>query len=222
MVSDSNGIGDEKMNKKIIFAQNQQNSSLACFCRCCHEKLDERKFDNLKEIISDYIEHYRPIAETNFLIFKNLDSLKDAVAFVGSAKCPVCGKKFGHQRRIPSKILDNAKLKLLDLLIQIQNCHDFEELIWLLENNIKESGIGDLTIYDMALRIGDRLGIEPMVVYLHAGTKRGAKTLKINIKRKFFYPSELPDEFKELSVREIEDCLCIYKDHLAYILKISP
>ena len=56
-------------------------------------------------------------------------------------------------------------------------------------------GIGELTIYDTALRIGFYLDIYPDKVYLHAGTREGAKRLigedKVKNK-KYLEMSELP------------------------------
>jgi hypothetical protein len=102
---------------------------------------------------------------------------------------------------------------------EIRSCLNFEELIKLMGKKIGNiPGIGQLTVYDTALRIGANLGIEPKIVYLHCGTRVGAKTLGINIRKKdTLNPSELPDAFSKLSPSEIEDCLCIYKGALSRI-----
>ncbi|MEO0269567.1 MAG: hypothetical protein ABIN73_07505 [candidate division WOR-3 bacterium] len=53
----------------------------------------------------------------------------------------------------------------------------------------------------------------PDKVYLHAGTKEGAKNLGLNTKgKKALQINELPKELKDLSPIEIEDILCIYRD----------
>jgi len=185
-------------------------------CYCCFRQLKGEHFHNLNEIISRYIKNFRSQAEKEINSFKNLKTLDEAIEFAGDAKCPDCKKKFPHQWRIPLKTLENAKLMLFQLLPQIQECDDFNKLIKLIEENIENNitSFGELSTYDTALRLGAQLGIEPESVYLHAGTRKGANALRIDTKRKFFNPSELPVEFRQLSPREIEDCLCIYKKDL--------
>ena len=94
----------------------------------------------------------------------------------------------------------------------------FEELHALLEETIGDvQGIGELMVYDTALRIGDRLGVTPRFVYLHAGTRAGALALGQDASRKRLSPEELPATFRRLTPREIEDCLCIYKEAIARV-----
>jgi hypothetical protein len=73
-------------------------------------------------------------------------------------------------------------------------------------------GIGALTVYDIALRIGAHFGQAPMHVYVHAGTRTGARAF--NITGDLFDPKILPKSFSRLAPSEIEDCLCIHKDEL--------
>jgi len=76
-------------------------------------------------------------------------------------------------------------------------------------------GVGELTIYDTANRIGAHLGLKPEHIYLHAGTKKGAeKLLGHRIKAKHINAHDLPPAFqnKALSNAALEDILCIYKD----------
>jgi hypothetical protein len=75
-------------------------------------------------------------------------------------------------------------------------------------------GIGELTVYDTALRIGAKLGHLPSKVYLHRGTRAGAKALGLNWKAKTLAVRELPAVLRVLPAHEIEDCLCIFKDRL--------
>jgi hypothetical protein len=71
-------------------------------------------------------------------------------------------------------------------------------------------------VYDTALRIGAKLGLEPEVVYLHRGTRRGVRALGLDADRTFVALGELPHELRALRPHEIEDCLCIYKTELAH------
>ena len=67
---------------------------------------------------------------------------------------------------------------------------------------------------DTALRIGAKLGIRPDRVYLHRGTREGARALKLDASQATIDVSQLPPAFQRLDAREIEDCLCIYKEDL--------
>ena len=69
-------------------------------------------------------------------------------------------------------------------------------------------------VYDTALRIGAKLGLEPEVVYLHRGARSGMKALGLGAGRLFVEVYELPHELRSLRPHEIEDCVCIYKTKL--------
>jgi hypothetical protein len=75
-------------------------------------------------------------------------------------------------------------------------------------------GIGELTVYDTALRIGAKLGHLPKAVYLHAGTRAGARALGLDWKAEVLPIRAFPAELRVLAPHEIEDCLCIFKDRL--------
>jgi hypothetical protein len=76
----------------------------------------------------------------------------------------------------------------------------------------------ELTVYDTTHRIGAFLGVQPDRVYLHTGTREGAKALGFKGSLTFILPREFPKPFHKLKPYEIEDCLCIYKD----VLKTLP
>jgi hypothetical protein len=56
--------------------------------------------------------------------------------------------------------------------------------------------------------------LEPDRVYLHAGTRVGAKALVPCRGIDYLEPNQLPEPFHLLSPAEMEDCLCIYKEDL--------
>ena len=104
--------------------------------------------------------------------------------------------------------------------VDVKKCRSFDELHSLVEKTIGSfSGIGELTVYDTAHRLGAYLGLRPEYVYLHAGTLEGAKALGIKTNEKKIAISRLPAEFKRLSPEQIEDCLCVYKSVLAAMRK---
>jgi hypothetical protein len=99
----------------------------------------------------------------------------------------------------------------------IASCRSFDELHAVVEEWTRDvPKIGDLAVYDIAHRIGAYLGLEPTLVYLHCGTRVGARALGLSA-RDTLHPDALPREFRQLSPAEIEDCLCIYKDEIARI-----
>jgi hypothetical protein len=67
-------------------------------------------------------------------------------------------------------------------------------------------------VYDIAHRHGAYFGKAPALVYLHAGTRAGARAF--NATGDTLDPKKLPAAFSRLEPAEIEDCLCIYKDDL--------
>ena len=54
----------------------------------------------------------------------------------------------------------------------------------------------------------------PERVYLHRGTRKGARALGLDWRADSLDPRVLPKELADLEPREIEDFLCIYKDCL--------
>lgn len=72
----------------------------------------------------------------------------------------------------------------------------------------------ELYVYDTTLRIGAKADIQPVHVYLHAGTSDGARHLGIGGSQDRVAISTLPKEVRVLEPDEIEDFLCIYKQDL--------
>ena len=92
----------------------------------------------------------------------------------------------------------------------------FEELLRVVaEEAGRIRALGPLYVYDTALRIGAKLSVSPAVVYLHAGTRAGAKAIGIDSRREKITVAELPEPFRVLSPHEVEDALCIYKGLLS-------
>jgi hypothetical protein len=131
-----------------------------------------------------------------------------------------------------ANILKNEDVKkLIEFMLKNEkklfDIKSFHDLIMFISQNQKIYKNAQLTIYDICLRLGAKMNLEPENVYLHAGALRGFKALnnslelnelKIfpdkNIKYALF--EKFPDIMKkQLSPNEIEDFLCIYKDKLA-------
>jgi hypothetical protein len=168
---------------------------------------------HFRDIVADYKKRYREAATKELRWFAIQSSLESAVSVAALAKGP-SGKRLSHQRRIPETVLLESRRRLLDVLPEIEAVTTFEQLHEVVQNRIGPIvGIGELTVYDTALRIGARLRLEPTVVFMHAGTRDGAKKLGLDTARPFIPASELPREFHELQPHEMEDVLCLYKNN---------
>jgi hypothetical protein len=139
-------------------------------------------------------------------------SLSSAVRRASFATTPD-GKRYHHQRR-----LSTATLEALHALLRrapLARCRSFHELHTMVRRVIGPvPGVGRLMIYDTALRIGAKLGLEPERVYLHAGTRDGARNLGLDWRAESVEMKELPAELRRLKAHQVEDVLCIYKDRL--------
>ena len=126
-----------------------------------------------------------------------------------------------HQQRVGRKNLNIFAKKLCTCEAQIGDVIDFDTLHEIVESK-KFQGIGKLTIYDTAHRIGTRLKRFPDKIYLHGGTKTGARILLGSLPRQdFLFPAELPLPFQrtDLEPWEIEDILCIFKSKFNRCIK---
>jgi hypothetical protein len=162
--------------------------------------------------VDDIIREYRDDARDEMRDFESEHSPVAAIRRAALSEWRN-GKRHPHQRRIPSAVLGRAEERLQAVRSGLAKAADFEALHRLVEEAIgRIKGIGELAVYDIAHRIGAHFGKAPRLVYLHAGTRTGARAL--NIRGDSFDPAILPGAFSRLSPAEIEDFLCIYKDEL--------
>src|ERR1700736_773729 len=134
--------------------------------------------DSYSAIVDAYIRDSRDGAQRERQFFKGC-SLQRAIEFAALCKLPG-GKRHPHQYRIPRDVLAEAESNLQEAAAEIRGCRKFaylHELVWREIGSI--AGIGRLTVYDVATRIGAHLDLDPERVYLHAGTAAGAKALGI-------------------------------------------
>lgn len=122
-------------------------------------------------------------------------------------------KRYSHQRRLKQQNLLRAEEKLVATIAEIERVTRFAPLFELVEKAVGHlDGLGELYVYDTALRIGFYRQILPERVYLHAGSREGARALNCPVDGVIgLFKSDLPDEFRKLEMYEIEDVLCIYK-----------
>lgn len=168
----------------------------------------------LRAVVRSYIMHNRPQAQRELNFFAQLPSLELAIESAALAT-DECGKRFDHQRRIKRASLRHARTAFLGALSTLRDCKSFDDLhslVCALTANI--AGLGELYRYDTCLRLGAYMGLSPTRVYLHAGTRVGAKALGFPANVPHLDSRELPAEFQVLEPYEIEDVLCIYKGPL--------
>ncbi|HTV39471.1 MAG TPA: hypothetical protein VMF08_02775 [Candidatus Sulfotelmatobacter sp.] len=180
---------------------------------CQHRSTNAVADYSLKAIVDAYLDRYAA-GEERYLRFYVLQrSLPDAISKAAMAELP-SGKRFAHQRRIPRSVLAQAKARLLKL--SYRNVRTFSQLYEMVRNSIGPiRGIGPLTVYDTAHRLGAYLKLSPEYVFLHAGTKKGAAILCLGRGKIHLPLTAFPSEFRRLRPEQVEDCLCIYKRELA-------
>jgi hypothetical protein len=124
------------------------------------------------------------------------------------------GKKHNHQSKVQDHVL-NTWSSVIILKTYPEHLQNFDELFDHLEE-VRIRGIGPVTHYDVATRIGAYLKLEPEQLYLHAGVLDGWKLLqKYNIKWPIRVPrSSWPAELRCLPADQVEDLLCAYRTFL--------
>ncbi|RME00042.1 MAG: hypothetical protein D6814_04405 [Calditrichaeota bacterium] len=170
-------------------------------------------------IVRTYIKKIRPQFQKELNWFRQQPTLSEAIRTAALA-INSNGKRYSHQRRLEKKALEKACDLLLAIEREISRTKDFDELFALIQQRISPiKGLGELYAYDVALRIGAKRGILPERVYLHAGTRVGAKSLGLNHRAKTLEVPQLPDWLQQFQPCEIEDILCIFKDKFKYLEK---
>jgi hypothetical protein len=174
----------------------------------------------LDDVVAAYIRDKRPAALAERATFADEPSVESAVerTALGLTRG---GKTYRHQWRVRKAARRAWARQLLDHVGELQSATTFHELFTSVER-LKIFGIDEMTIYDSADRIGVKLGLEPSFVYLHAGTRIGARHLGLGRGRPWLRPEELSLPFQALRPYEMEDCLCIYEEDIARIVGAAP
>ena len=173
---------------------------------------------NLEAVLRHYQLHHRPRHDHELNWFRTQASLEDALRVAGKSQDEQ-GKRYRHQRRIKAEAIADATKRFIDLHDELQHCASFHQLWTLIRDNLKPiRGIGDLYIYDASLRIGAYLRLTPERVYLHAGTRMGARKsgllLRAGDRREWLEANELPAHLRDLPPSDVENLLCIYEGRL--------
>jgi len=169
---------------------------------------------DIRAVVAHYKVRHRSRATQELDSFRQEKTLADAVARAARASKPD-GSRYSHQWRLKPEDLERAAKKLETRLAAIERAQNFGILWEAIRSAVSHlAGLGELYVYDTSLRIGAKKETLPARIYLHAGTRDGAKALGIDIKgRKVIDRFELPLALQDLQPHEIEDVLCIYKAH---------
>lgn len=125
---------------------------------------------------------------------------------------PAEPRRHGHQRRIRKTAIQATLIRLKSADRIFADCVSFECVLKrLTEKCLEIPGVGDLYLYDTALRIAAFREWEPECVHLHAGALEGAKALGLHVRSAPLPVSDFPEPIRKLKPHEIEDLLCIYK-----------
>lgn len=165
----------------------------------------------LAALVADYIRRYGSRHRTEFAWYTRLP-LAEAVR-VAALSTTEDGKRHPNQRRIPGPVLA-AGARLLGTM-DLSRIRSFDELHDLIAKAARRvPGLGAVWTYDVATRIAAKLKLDPQRIYLHAGTRAGAKALGLPTRAGVLEMSDLPHEIRRLTPGQAEDFLCIYKDEL--------
>lgn len=177
---------------------------------------------NLRSVVDHYIRKFRRGDSAELASFRREPTLVAAVARAALAEEPSTpdapGRRYPHQYRLKRVHLETAQSRLLARVVELEAANTFDAIFEVVEKSVGNlEGIGELYVYDTALRIGAKKSMLPEKrVYLHTGTRDGARALGLNVAgKKFLLVFDLPTELRRLPAHEIEDVLCIYKAYFA-------
>lgn len=172
---------------------------------------------NIRHLVRQYALHCRSRSREELQFFASQPSLAMTVEAAALAT-DSGGKRDPHQRRRSRDTLSAARGALLSGLEELRRCRDFHQLLETVDRLVQNiPDLGELYSYDTALHIGAKQGLMPERVYLHAGTREGARALGLPYREQAIELWQLPTELRRLAPHEIEDFLCIFKSRLTKI-----
>ena len=174
------------------------------------KRRQEAATGSISGIVDAYLADHRDPARRELRYYARQRTLAQAIEKAALSKLP-SGKRHPHQRRIARVTL--AKVARLLARENFLSATNFDDLHALVNGTIGPiRGIGPLAVYDIAHRIGAYLDHAPEQIYFHRGALVGARAL--GLRGNVVQMNDLPKAFRRLTPAEVEDCLCIYKDHL--------
>lgn len=133
------------------------------------------------------------------------------------------GKLWHHQGRVWQKNLDAYEQTLLrpryfDGMFESE--HFWEMMIYCRQAAEETPGIGPVTEYDVAMRLGGWLDLEPEHLYFHAGVTEGLRALGVAIPRGVYCidRERLPEFFWDKNLDIVESFLCGYRSEIQRVM----
>ena len=137
--------------------------------RLCNPGLTA-KGATLDEMLDCYCRIFRPVLKKYLGMFRS-SNLANMMDYATGSVCPCCKHCHPHQWRVAKKSLREFEKKLKAIIDRLKQAKNFEKLYELV-CEARVWGIGPVTLYDAALRIGACISILPRdFVYLHGGAK---------------------------------------------------
>lgn len=189
-----------------------------------------RPLTDLEAICEDFQWRYVDRKKTDQVIeyCRRAPSFHVAVARAVEAR-DADGKHHNHQskvdigaRRLFGKRIVTRR-NAVRRLVAKEDADKVFDLLHDLFDEIKPYGIGPVTVYDVAVRVGAFLGIEPTSVYMHAGVRQGMKTMVAAMPDWWEHSGEpwradrvsvkvFPPPLNSMRADDVEDILCTYRE----------
>ena len=174
--------------------------------------MTKKSFYNLQELVDFYNIHFAPLLNSEVQICK---CVADSNLFNDDEKAEVI-LMWAHQWRLNYHPIERDIIitKLALDKPWKKSFKDFEDVYDYIEKEYRPlKWVGDLTIYDLAKRIGYIVGIEPVTyVYACTGAQKGGERLLGRTIGKKTPKIEFDPYFPNLSAMHIENILCIMKE----------
>lgn len=132
------------------------------------QKDNNPELTSYEDVARDYLVKYAPQEAREERLVSQSPTLPQAI----ERACARLPHVHVTWSQTPKKAADLLR-PLADQIAACKNFHDLHQFI--LKSCKSVPGAGPLTCYDIAQRIGVWLKVEPTEVYLHAGTREGAK-----------------------------------------------
>lgn len=133
------------------------------------------------------------------------------------------GKLWHHQGRVWQHNLEafekNLQEDYIDLIAESE--HFWELMIHMRKAASETNGIGPVTEYDVGMRLGGWLDLEPEHLYFHAGVTEGLRALGVAIPRGVYCidRERLPDFFHDKNLDIVESFLCGYRSEILRVME---
>jgi hypothetical protein len=128
---------------------------------------------NLKNIINHYRKWKRVNPDTWVEHCVSQKDLKNTIIYAALSENHL-GKRNAHQKRLKKLNLEKFSSNLVNNIKKIENALTFDELLKIVER-YKTKGVGELTCYDAANRIGAKLGLSTRLNLLTRRNEKGSR-----------------------------------------------